>query len=197
MTQAIVRFLIFMNPIALFLYLVPLKREMNMKKFANIVGRATLISYLIYLVFAVSGERVFQALSVNFESFRIFGGIVVTSLSLVFIIQGKKSLISTQGELNRIAAEIALPFMVGAGTIALSIIVGRNLGAAGASFAIFVVMFLTFAIIVLLGAFRSALNKRAKATFDQNADILLRLNSFVIGAIGIDMTVTGIRAIFG
>lgn len=193
MSQAIIRFLIFMNPIALFLYLVPLKREMGMRHFANVVARASFISYLVYVVFAVSGDRFFQLLNVDFEAFRIFGGIVVAGLSLIFIIQGKKSLISTQGELNRIAAEIALPFMVGAGTIALSIIVGRQLGAFNASIAIFIVMFLTFAIIVALGGFRSALNKRAKATFDQNADILLRINSFIIGAIGIDMVVNGIK----
>lgn len=197
MTQAIISFLIFMNPVALFLYLLPIKKEMGLRRFANIVARASLITYVVYVVFAVSGEKFFQILSVNFEAFRIFGGLVVASLSLIFIVQGKKSMITTKGELNKIAAEIALPFMVGAGTITLSIIVGRRLGALDASIAIFIVMFLTFAIITALAAIRSSLKPKMKVVFDQNADILLRINSFIIGAIGVDLIVTGFRNLFG
>jgi multiple antibiotic resistance protein len=197
MTQAIVSFLIFMNPIALFLYLLPLKKEVGLRKFVNIVARASFITYLIFFVFTVSGDRFFQALDVNFEAFRIFGGTVVASLSLIFIINGKKSLIRTTGELNRIAAEIALPFMVGAGTITLSILVGRQLGALQGSIAIFIAMFLTFVMISALAAFRQSLNKRFKIVFDQNADILLRINSFIIGAIAVDIISIGIKNLFG
>jgi multiple antibiotic resistance protein len=197
MLQAIVSFLIFLNPIALFLYLLPLKKEVGLRKFINIVARASFITYLIFFIFAVSGDRFFQALSVNFEAFRIFGGIVVASLSLIFIINGKKSLIRTTGELNRIAAEIALPFMVGAGTITLSIIVGQQLGAVRAATAIFIVMFLTFLTICIFAMVRNSLNSRFKVVFDQNADILLRINSFIIGAIAVDLIAIGIKNLFG
>ncbi len=194
--QAVFSFLIFMNPVALFLYLLPLKKESDLPHFANIVARATLIAAVIYIIFAVSGERFFQLLNVNFEAFRIFGGMVVASLSLIFIIKGKKSFITTRGELNKIAAEIALPFMVGAGSITLSIIIGRKLGAAQASFAICVVMLLTFIIIVALAAIRSSFKPTFQAVFDQNAEILLRINSFIIGAIGVDLIVTGFKNLF-
>lgn len=197
MLQAIVSFLIFLNPIALFLYLLPLKKEVGLRKFINIVARASFITYLIFFIFAVSGEKFFQALDINFEAFRVFGGIIVASLSLIFIINGKKSLIATTGELNRIAAEIALPFMVGAGTITLSILVGRQLGPLKGSFAIFIAMLLTFLIICFFAVLRNSLNRKLKIVFDQNADILLRINSFIIGAIAVDLTVIGIKNLFG
>src|SRR5680860_1352690 len=142
-TQSIVNFLVLMNPIALFLYILPLKKEVGLRKFINIVARATIISYLVYTAFAISGEQFFYLLQIDFEAFRIFGGLVLTALALIFILQGKKSLITTTGEVNRIAAEIALPFMVGAGTITISIIIGRQQGSLGAALIIFLVMLLT------------------------------------------------------
>jgi multiple antibiotic resistance protein len=194
--QAIVSFLIFLNPIALFLYLLPLKKEVGLRKFINIVARASLIAYVIFFVFAISGEKFFDALDINFEAFRIFGGVIVASISLIFIINGKKSLITTAGELNRIAAEIALPFMVGAGTITLSILVGRQLGSLRGAIAIFIAMLLTFLAISFFAILRHSLNSRLKVVFDQNADILLRINSFIIGAIAVDLIVIGIKNIF-
>lgn len=191
--QSIINFLVLMNPIALYLYILPLKKQVGVVRFINIVARATIISYVVYTVFALSGEKFFHLLQIDFESFRIFGGLVVTVLSLIFIVQGKKSLITTTGEVNRIAAEIALPFMVGAGTIAISIIIGRQQGAMKASLIIFAVMLLTFIAICTLSLLRHSLKPRWKIFFDQNAEILLRLNGFMIGAFGINLIVTGIR----
>lgn len=196
MFQAVLSFLVFMNPIALFIYLLPLKKEVSLRRFINILARATLITYVVYVIFALSGEKLFEILQIDFEAFRVFGGVVVASISLLFIIQGKKSLINTEGEVNRIAAEIALPFMVGAGTITLSIIIGRRLGSIKAAIVILIVLALTFLIIALLASIRHALKPRLKIVFDQNADILLRINSFIIGAIGVDLVIVGIKNLF-
>ena len=185
-----------MNPIALFLYLLPLKQEVGLRKFINIVARATLISYVVYAVFAIFGEKLFTLLQIDFESFRIFGGIVLTTVSLLFIIEGKASLVKTKGAVNKIAAEIALPFMVGAGIIAISIIIGRQQGAMKASFIIFIVMLITFLSIWGLALLRHNLKPKLKVIFDQNADILLRLNGFLIGAFGVNLIVAGINNLF-
>lgn len=193
--QSITNFLVLMNPVALYIYILPLKKVVGLRRFIHIVARATLISYVVYVAFALSGEKLFNILQIDFEAFRIFGGIVVTALSLIFILQGKKSMITTKGEVNRIAAEIALPFMVGAGTIAISIIIGRQQGAVMASTIIFIVMLLTFIAICMLSLLRHWLRPKWKIVFDQNAEILLRLNGFVIGAFGVNLVVTGIRNI--
>ncbi len=195
-TQSIINFLILMNPIALFLYILPMKKEVGLRNFINIVARASLISYLVYAAFAIFGERLFSFLQIDFEAFRIFGGIVLMTVSLLFIIKGNKSLIQTKGEINRLAAEIALPFMVGAGTIAISIIIGKQQGPLMASMIIFIVMLITFLSISLLALLRHSLKPQFKSIFDQNADILLRLNGFFIGAFGVNLIVSGITNLF-
>lgn len=192
MSHLMFYFFVMLNPFALFLYLLPLKKEVGLRRFIHILARASLISAAIYILFAVSGEALFAAMRIKFDSFRIFGGIVVSAFALIFILQGKKSMITTRGELNSIAAEIALPFIVGAGTITLSILMGRAMGPLKSTIAISVVMLLNFITIILLAVFRQKLKPRPQIVFDKNAEILLRINGFIVGAFGIDLIVTGL-----
>jgi multiple antibiotic resistance protein len=61
-------------------------------------------------------------------------------------------------------------------------------------FIIFAVNFLT---LFILKKLRDSIEKRAfKKAFDKNMEVLLRLNGFFIGAIGINMMLTGIKNMF-
>ena len=194
MLQFIFYFLALMNPFALFIYLLPLNKSLSLRSYVWILVRASIISYLIYAFFAVSGEAFFtRVLQIDFDSFRIFGGLVLVGFALSFILQGKESMIRTRGELDKIAAEVALPFMVGAGTITLSIIIGLRLGAALSLLTILIVMILNLAIVVALAGFRHKLKKKRQVVMDKNLEIFLRLNGFIVGAFGVDLIVTGIK----
>lgn len=195
MLEFFISFLVLLNPFALFVYLIPLKKERGMREFANIMLRASLISYVIYLLFALFGQNIFRLLNIDFEAFRIFGGIVLVSLALSFILQGKKSMIATRGELSRIAAEIALPFIVGVGTITLSILIGEALSAIKATITIAAVMVVNFVVIYLLALARHLLKEDLKIVLDKNAEILLRINGFIVGAYGVNLIVEGLKNI--
>ncbi|MFW5755581.1 MAG: MarC family protein, partial [Tangfeifania sp.] len=80
-------------------------------------------SLFICLVFFLSGDFIFRRVfQIEFESFRIFGGIIIFSYAHFFIVKGQRALIMIKENLDDLASEIALPFMVGAGTISLSIL---------------------------------------------------------------------------
>lgn len=189
-------FLILLNPIALFIYLLPIKKERGMGTFIQVLLRASIISGAIYVLFAIFGQAIFQALGVDFEAFRVFGGIVLISFALSFILQGKKSMITTRGELSTIAAEVALPFIVGAGTITLSILAGEALNPARGAVTITAVMITNFIIVICLALLRQSLKPRLQIVFDKNAEILLRINGFIVGAYGVDLIITGLRNLF-
>jgi multiple antibiotic resistance protein len=190
-------FFVMLNPVALFLYVLPLKKEVGLRHFLNIMARASLISFFIYALFALFGEAIFSALRIKFDSFRIFGGIVVSALALSYILQGKKSMITTRGEYNQIASEIALPFIVGAGTITISILIGRQLGKLESVIGIAMVLLANLGTVALLAYFRYRLRPKIRIVFDKNAEIMLRINGFIVGAFGIDLIVTGIRNLSG
>ena len=192
-----ISFLVLLNPFALFVYLIPLKKEQGIRTFADILLRASAISLVIYLLFAWFGQNIFNVLNIDFESFRIFGGIVLTSLALSFILQGKKSMIATRGEFSQIAAEIALPFIVGVGTITQSILIGERLSDAESFVVLTLVMVTNFLIVTLLAFARHVLREDLKVVLDKNAEILLRINGFVVGAYGINLVIVGISNILG
>lgn len=194
MFELIIYFLALMNPFALFIYTLPLIKEFPLRRYAVLMARATLISWLIYLFFVIFGNFLFDSvLKISFDSFRIFGGLVLTAFALSFIIQGKDSMITTKGELSKIAAEVALPFMVGAGTITLSIVLGSRLGSTKGSIAITIVMLITLLSVIALAAFRRFLRDDLRIVLDKNLEVFLRLNGFIVGAFGIDLIVIGVQ----
>src|SRR5690606_7846503 len=171
MLQFILYFLTLRNPFALFIYLLPLKKEVGLRNFLYILARASLISYVIFTAFALFGVGIFNLLQINFEAFRIFGGLVLISFALVFIIQGKKSMVTTKGELSQIAAEVALPFLVGVGTITVSILIGESMNHLMAATTILIVLAVNYAAVAALALLRFSLRPRLREVFDQNAEI--------------------------
>jgi multiple antibiotic resistance protein len=198
MITLIIAFLVMLNPFALFLYLDPVRRELSKKSFAKVLFKANLISFGIYFLFLVFGDFIFKnILQINFESFRIFGGIIIFSFAYFFIIKGQKAFLQMKGNLDELASEIALPFMVGAGTISLAILLGHQFPTVLATVCLALILSINFLIIMLLTYIREKISrKRFRIAFDKNMEILLRLNGFFVGAIGINMVITGIITTF-
>ena len=57
-------------------------------------------------------------------------------------------------------------------------------------------MVANFIIIMILAKIRYGLKKKPQVVFDKNAEILLRLNGFIVGAYGVDLIITGIKQAF-
>ena len=194
---SIISFLVLLNPFALFIYLQPVMKELSKKDLLKVLSKATFISLGVYFFFLYSGEFIFdKVLHIHFEAFRIFGGIIFFTFAYMFIIQGKKSLISMKENLDDLASEIALPFMAGAGTITLSILMGKKyLPLKGLVILVFI-MALNFIIIVSLMYLRVTLSEKIKIAFDKNMEIALRLNGLFTGAIGLNMIIVGINNLY-
>ena len=198
MISSIIEILVMLNPFALFLYLEPIRRDLDHKSFMIVIFKATLISLFVCLGFFFAGDTIFsRVLQINFESFRIFGGIIIFSYAYFFIVRGQKALIMIKENLDDLASEIALPFMVGAGTISLSILLSqKHTYFIGAS-SLVIIFSVNFFILFILKRLRDGIEKRKfKKAFDKNMEVLLRLNGFFIGAIGINMVLTGIQNMF-
>jgi len=194
MIAAILSFLVMLNPFALFLYLKPLMKDLSKAEFRSVFLKATVISMSIFLIFLLFGDVFFtMVFRINFESFRIFGGIVLFSFAYIFIVQGKKAFLQIKGDLQELASEIALPFMVGAGTISLTILMADQLELWEGLLSLFIILLVNFVIIMGLKLLRENMrSKKVQTAFDMNMELLLRINGFFLGAIGVDMVVTGI-----
>jgi multiple antibiotic resistance protein len=198
MIRTIAEFLVLLSPFALFLYLRPVMKELSNQDFIKLLFKATIISFLIFFVFLLTGDFIFkQVLNIHFEAFRIFGGIIIFSIAYLFIVKGHKAFFQLKGNLDDLAAEIALPFLVGAATISLTILMGNEFSITIGSMLLILILSINFFSILFLKLLRDRIKiKKMKVAFDKNMEILLRLNGFFVGAIGINMIIRGINTIY-
>lgn len=198
MLALLIAFIVMLNPVALFLYLQPIMLELNHKEFRKVLFKASLTSFFIYLVFFLFGDMIFtKVLNINFEAFRIFGGIVLFSFAYFYIVKGQKAMLKMKENLDDLANEIALPFMVGAGTISLAILMKEKLNYPLGIATLVLAMVICFFIVMGLKFTRDKLKKdKFRIAFDKNMEILVRLNGFFVGAIGINMIHTGISNLY-
>ncbi len=191
-------FLVMLNPFALFLYLKPVMHDLSDKEFRLVLSRATIISFFIFVVFLAFGDFLFKKVfQINFESFRVFGGVILFSLAYLFIVKGQKAFIQIKEDLDDLASEIALPFMVGAGTLSFCILMSDILSFWVGVLALTGIMIVNFLMVMGLKELRGRLNYRQfRIAFDKNMEVLMRINGFFVGAIGVDMIIKGIMNIF-
>ncbi|HKL24501.1 MAG TPA: MarC family protein [Candidatus Nanoarchaeia archaeon] len=198
MIKSLVALLVMLNPFALFIYLNPVMEDLRHKDFLRVLWKASLISLGAFLVFLYAGDFIIEEIfQISFESFKIFGGVVIFSFAYMFIVKGQKALIAMKGSLDDVASEIALPFMVGAGTLSIVIFMAHKLSLYQATIGLPLVLIANALIIIFLKYIKDGLEKRRmKVAFDKNMEILLRINGFFIGAIGVDMIIEGVRGLF-
>lgn len=198
MISSILSFLVMLNPFALFLYLEPIRKDLSYRSFLKVLLKATLISFSISLFFFLVGDVFFRNfLRINFESFRLFGGIIIFSFAYFFIVKGQRALIVMKEDLDDLASEIALPFMVGAGTISLSILLSQNTSYAVGFLSLVIIFIMNLLVLIFLTSIRKSIHKKKiRIAFDKNMEVLLRLNGFFIGAIGIDMVIIALTNLF-
>lgn len=197
MLEAIISFLVLLNPIAMFIFLQPVIRRISTTELMILLAKAVAIAFGIFVLFAVGGDIFFQKiLQVQFDSFRIFGGLIITYLSFVMIVQGKKSFITYNDDHSIISSEIVMPLMVGAGTISLSVLMGKTFGKVETVVALALVMLISYGLIVALTLLRQGIVTQFEKAFDKNMDMALRLIAFFAGAIGLNIIVVGIQNIW-
>lgn len=122
---------------------------------------------------------------------------MILSIALIFIVQGRESIIILREDLRGLASEIALPYMVGAGTISICVLAGEDLGPVAGLSTLAIALTLNYLTIAMLIFIKyRMLRENLRIVFDKTMGLLLRINGFFIGAIGIDLMVDGIKKVF-
>jgi multiple antibiotic resistance protein len=112
-------------------------------------------------------------------------------------VKGNKALVQVKTDLDDLASEIALPFMVGAGTISLTLLMAHEFSFLEGIGLLSLVLALNYFMILGLKVVRDNIpRKKIKVAFDKNMEIFLRLTGFFLGAIGINMVIVGVSNLF-
>ena len=189
-------FFVILNPFSQVLFLWGLMTSMSWREFAGIYARASLLSFGVYALFALTGDMLFrQVFQVRVDAFRIFGGLIVFMISLRYFTQGGGSAQFFQGKATELATSISIPFMVGPATIWVSMEIGRTLAAPMDVLLIGAVLAVNFVIVTVAQRFLSRMNSNKESLVGAYFTILMRTNALFIGAIGIEMILAGLAGV--
>lgn len=185
-----------LNPFLMSIYLASFIRRLDIRHFSQTISRACLISGFIFVAFALSGDYIFsRIMHSRFASFQIFGGIVFLLISLKFIFKGTDAIEDLRGNAEHLNGSVALPFMIGPGTVSASVLIGGNLDTVMAPAAIMLAVSLTFISLVFVKKLHDFVHRRNEALIERYLEIVGRLNALYIGTYSIEMILRGLESV--
>ena len=188
---------VLLNPFLLSIYLISLIRELSFKDFALVMIRAHVISGLVFVLFAVAGESIFEdVFKVRFASFLIFGGIIFLLIGIRSVFSGQLALIETSGNPEYIAGAVAMPFMIAPGTLSASVLIGATLPSESAAIAIFIAVLASLFSIMVFKLVHDPLKKHNERLLNRYVEIFGRVVALFTGTYAIEMIARGLEMLF-
>jgi len=184
-----------LNPFLMSVYLLDLITDLTRAVFVRVLARGALISAIVFSIFAWTGDALFaDVLHVRFASFQVFGGIIFLAIGVRFVFSGADAMRAMRGRAEHIAGSIAMPFMIGPGTVSASVVVGARLPVPDAVLVIFATLAAT---VLLVGAIKLAhdyLRAHNARIVDRYIEIVGRISALLIGTFAVEMIFEGLGA---
>lgn len=187
-----------LNPFAQALYLSEIMNRLQPREFAMVHLRASLLSLLVFVVFGLWGEELLKhVFQVRLGALQIFGGMIMLYLAHRYITAGAGSNLLFRGDITDLAPKISLPYMVGAGTIWVSILIGRKFEMHVAVGLLAGVLGINFLFVCIFQIVTHSLYGTSATRFGKYLAIFMRVNALFLGAIGIEMILKAIDELYG
>ena len=190
--------LVLLNPFLVIIYLVDLVEKMDMRSFARTLIHGSLIATAVFCCFAILGDVIFSSIvQAEFASFQIFGGIVFLMISLQFVFGGPNAIQALRGESKGLAGAIAMPVLIGPGTISASVVIGKRHEVLNAGATIIAAVFVSVAIMLALKALHDFARPHHEPAIQRYIEISGRITALYVGTVSIEMIMQGLRTWVG
>jgi len=186
-----VLFFVILDPLQSFAFFFVRTSGLSKKERINIALLATGIAIIILYLFLFFGKGVLDLFNTNIDSFRIAGGVLLALLGISmcgYLKSSDETESNTKDSHTTIATVIATPLLSGPAAITATIISVVDHGRVLTGIAIGLVLFLTFALLMMSIAFNKLLNKSKVAI-----KVLTTILGLITLAWGIDFILTGLH----
>jgi len=188
---------VLLNPFLLTVYLIDLVRDLDRRTLARVLLRAGAIAGGVFVAFALAGDAVFsRVLHVRFASFQVFGGLVFLVIGVRFAITGSPAVDVLRGSPEYLAGAIAMPFMIGPGTVGASIVAGGLNPPLLAVAAVLSAVAATVLCVLALKGVHDRLLKRRERLVQRYIEIVGRISALVVGTFAIETIMRGLAGWF-
>jgi len=182
-----------LNPFLMSVYLLDLITDLPREMFVKVLARGALVSALVFSLFAWTGDAIFSdVLHVRFASFQVFGGIIFLAIGVRFVFSGADAMRAIRGQPEHIAGSIAMPFMIGPGTVSASVVVGARLPLPDAVMVIFATLAAAVGLVAAIKFAHDYLKERNARVVDRYIEIVGRTSALLIGTFAVEMIFEGL-----
>jgi multiple antibiotic resistance protein len=129
----------------------------------------------------------------QFASFQIFGGVIFLLIGLQFVFYGPQAIVALRGESAGLAGAIAMPVLIGPGTISASVVIGKRHEALYACATIIAAVFISVVIMLALKALHDFVRPRNEPVIRRYFEIAGRITALYVGTIAVEMIMQGLR----
>jgi len=186
--------LVLLNPFLVIIYLVDMVEKLDRRRFAQVLVRGSLIATVVFCCFAILGDMIFSSIiQAQFASFQIFGGVIFLLIGLQFVFYGPQAIVALRGESAGLAGAIAMPVLIGPGTISASVVIGKRHEALYACATIIAAVFISVVIMLVLKAIHDFVRPRNEPVIRRYIEIAGRITALYVGTIAVEMIMLGLR----
>ncbi len=189
--------LVLLNPFLVIIYLVDVVARLEGKRFSKVLLRAGLIASVVFCCFAILGDVIFSRLvQAEFASFQIFGGIIFLLIGVQFVFRGPAAIELLRGESEHLAGAIAMPILIGPGTISACVIIGKRHDPLSACGIILLAVVVSLSMIIVLKWVHDYVRPRNARLIDRYIEVAGRITALYVGTVSIEMIMQGAQAWF-
>ena len=191
--QSTLLLLVLLNPFLVIIYLVDVVQRLQPGQFRRVLARAGLISVAVFCAFALLGDAIFsELLHVEFASFQIFGGVVFLLIGLQFVFKGPTAIEILRGESAHLVGAIAMPVLVGPGTISASVIIGKRNDPLTACLCVVAAVFICLTVMMILKKVHDYVRPRHEPLIERYVEVAGRITALFVGSVSIEMIMRGL-----
>jgi len=185
--------LVLLNPFLVILYLIDLLEKLDDRAFRRVLTLAGVIACVAFCCFAILGDALFSDIHANFASFQIFGGVVFLLIGIQFVFRGPSAIEVLRGDSQHIVGAVAMPVLIGPGTISASVVIGQRHEPLYACAAVVAATTLSIMIPLALKSLFDYVRPRHESLVTRYIEIAGRISALYIGTVSVEMIMDGIR----
>ena len=185
------------NPLGAMPIFMTMTVELDAERRKKVALRATIVSFVIMLGFAVSGDFLFRFFGISINSLRIVGGIIFLIMGMDMLqarlVKTKVKESEVRSYVNDISVTpLAIPMLCGPGTITNAIVMWNNAG----NWEMRGVMVLAIALVlVLVYCILRGSSRIIKLLGETGNNVMMRLMGLIVMVIAVEFFFSGLKPI--
>lgn len=185
------------NPVGTMPIFMTMTSDVGIPQRNAIAKKATIVSFITLIIFAISGQLLFKFFGISANSFRIAGGIIFFAIgwdmlqARIVKVKLKEEDIKTYA--NDISiTPLAIPMLCGPGSITNAIVLMEDAGSIGKKVILIASIATIYIITYLIFRASTRINKLLGETGN---NVLMRLMGLILMVIAVEFTFSGLKPI--